>query len=379
MATTLTKSSAQTEVAVKIVDVDVHPTVMIDQFAAEIPEPWRTQYFGKSPAASISGLYGSVMSFHRLDTVPPSGGSPGTDPDFAAKQLFVDEKVDYAVLIPMGSTGAQVYNPELETAYLSGLNSYISQSWLGKYNANGRFKGSIAITPTDPTGAAREIEKWAGHPHFVQVSMPLGARTAFGHPDLDPIWRAAERNGLPIEFHFVSTAGPNWLTPVGWPAYYLEAHSSAAQHQAIAHVASLIFSGVFERFPKLKMLWVEAGYTWVAPLMSRLDNNWRRLGAEIPHLKRAPSEVIKEHMRFSTQPVEDVTPFSDLLRMLEFMDAKQTMCFSTDYPHHDGDDPAWILPRLPVAWREAIMGGNARELYGMPATRPVDSFDLARQ
>src|SRR5579862_5988456 len=100
MATTLTESSAQTEVAVKIVDVDVHPTIMLDQFASEIPEPWRTQYFGKSPSASITGLYGSVMSFHRLDTVTPSGGAPGTDPDFAAKQLFVDEKVDYAVLIP---------------------------------------------------------------------------------------------------------------------------------------------------------------------------------------------------------------------------------------------------------------------------------------
>ena len=62
MATTLTESATQTEVAVKIVDVDVHPTVMIDQFKDEIPEPWRTQYFGKSPAASISGLYGSVMS-----------------------------------------------------------------------------------------------------------------------------------------------------------------------------------------------------------------------------------------------------------------------------------------------------------------------------
>jgi hypothetical protein len=125
---------------------------------------------------------------------------------------------------------------------------------------------NVATGRSDPRGAARDIE--VGRSYALRAGLDSSWReNRVWHPDLDLIWNAAERNGLPIEFPFVSTAGSNWLTPVGWPACYLEAHSSAAQHQrSLTWQASLIFSGLFERFPKLKMLWVEAGYTWVLPV-----------------------------------------------------------------------------------------------------------------
>jgi len=322
----------------------------------------------------VGGLYGSVMSFHRENTAPPGGGAPGSDPDFAAHQLFADEGVDYAVLIPMSATSNQLTNPEAETAVLSGVNAHLADSWLGRHNGHGRFKGSIAVSPADPEGAAREIERWAGHEHFVQVGMPLASRVPFGNPRHDPIWEAATRHDLPVGFHFTTTAGMNWLTPAGFPSSYLEAHALAS-HQAMAHVASFVMEGVFERFPTLGLAWIETGFTWLLPLMWRLDNHWRDLRDEVPHVRRPPSEYIREHMRFSTQALDDVTPFSDLLRVMELIHGDELLVFSTDYPHHDTDDPDWLEARLPKAWRRRVMAENAIELYGLPRTRPRDAFD----
>ena len=374
--TTGTEQASEREVAVRVVDTDVHPTLSVDMFSEYIPEPWRSRYYRQS-LPMVGGLYGSVMSFHREDTAPPGGGGPGSDPEFAAKQLFVDEKDDYAVLIPMSASANQLTNPEAETAFLSGVNAFQAETWLGKHNWHGRFKGSIVVSPADPEGAAREVERWAGHPHFVQVGMPLGSRTPFGNPRHDPIWAAATRAGLPVGFHFTTTASMNWLTPAGFPSSYLEAHALAS-YQAMTHVASFVLEGVFEKFPALKLAWIETGFTWLLPLMSRLDNNWRDLGHEVPLVKRAPSDYIKDHMRFSTQALDDVTPFTDLVRVMELVEGERILIFSTDYPHHDTDDPDWLEARLPKAWRHRVMAENAIELYGLPRTRPWDTFDDQR-
>jgi predicted TIM-barrel fold metal-dependent hydrolase len=379
---TVTASSAAAagaEVRVEVVDADVHPSFFVDSFVEHIPEPWRSRYF-RRPLPMVGGLYGSVMSFHREDTMPPGGGGPGSDPEFAARQLFLDERVDYAVLIPMSATANQLTNPEVETAFLAGVNGHQHETWLGAHNGHGRFKGSICVSPADPEGAAREIERWAGHPHFVQASIPLGSRVPYGNPRHDPLWAAAARHNLPIGVHFTTTASMNWLTPAGFPASYLEAHALAS-HQAAAHVASLVLEGAFEKFPGLRFAWIETGFTWLLPLMWRLDNHWRELGSDVPLVRRPPSEYIKEHMRFSTQALDDVQPFSDLVRVMELIDGERVLIFSTDYPHHDTDDPDWLAVRLPKEWRHRVMAGNALELYGLPATRPHDAFDeeLARR
>ena len=373
MAITVDAPSGTGTKRVEVVDVDVHPTLTLNCFAEYIPEPWRSRYF-RRPAPMVGGLYGSVMSFHREDTVPPGGGGPGSDPEFAAKQLFVDEGVDFAVLIPMSGTSNQLTNPEAETAFLSGVNSYLAESWLGEHNRHGRYKGSIAVSPADPEGAAREIERWAGSEHFVQVGMPLGGRYPFGNPRHDPIFEAATRHNLPLGFHFTTTASINWLTPSGFPASYLEAHALAS-HQAMAHVTSFILEGVFDRFPTLKLAWIETGFTWLQPLMWRLDNSYRDLRQELPHLKRRPSEYVKDHMRFSTQALDDVTPFSDLVRVMDLIGGRDILIFSTDYPHHDADQADWLRTRLPKEWRRPIMSDNALVLYDLPESRPRDVFD----
>ena len=84
----------------------------------------------------------------------------------------------------------------------------------------------------------------------------------------------------------------------------------------------------------------------------------------MPHLKRAPSEYLREHIWVSTQPMEEPERPEHLVDMIDWI-GHDRILFATDYPHWDFDDPRFALPSfLPEATRAAIFGGNARKLYG---------------
>ena len=76
-----------------------------------------------------------------------------------------------------------------------------SWTWLGRYNGDGRYKGSITVNHNDPLEAAREIERCAGHPHMVQVMTDSGARALFGQRQYYPIYEQCDRYGLPLAIH----------------------------------------------------------------------------------------------------------------------------------------------------------------------------------
>jgi predicted TIM-barrel fold metal-dependent hydrolase len=75
--------------------------------------------------------------------------------------------------------------------------------------------------------------------------------------------------------------------------------------------------------------------------------------------------VAREHVRLSTQPLEHTDGHDELLwEMLEAAGAPDVHCFASDYPQWDFDDPAFMLKRLPDAWRERVLRENAAALYG---------------
>ena len=150
----------------------------------------------------------------------------------------------------------------------------------------------------------------------------------------------------------------------GPPTFYIEWHTLGSACSTMAHLVSLLCHGVLERFPTLRVLFIEGGVAWLPAVLWRLDTNWRGLRAEVPWLARKPSEVVREHIRFTTQPLEHTDGRDDLLfEMLEEVGAPDILCFASDYPHWDFDAPAQMLARLPRAWREKVMHENAAGLY----------------
>ena len=121
----------------------------------------------------------------------------------------------------------------------------------------------------------------------------------------------------------------------------------------------------FERLPGLKVVMVEGGFAWAPPLAWRLDKNWHRMRREVPEVRRPPSEYMREHVWYTTQPIEEPETPRDLLDVIRWIGADRLL-FSSDYPHWDFDDPRYAFKAKPspedVA---AIFSGNARRLYGL--------------
>ena len=115
-----------------------------------------------------------------------------------------------------------------------------------------------------------------------------------------PVYAAIEETGLPLAFH----AGPTWED--AWMKTmnrFLSMHAISFVHCNIVHMTNWLVNGLPERFPRLKVIWVESGLAWVPFLMQRLDHEYLKRTSEAPLLKRPPSEYMRE-MYYTSQPME---------------------------------------------------------------------------
>jgi predicted TIM-barrel fold metal-dependent hydrolase len=128
-------------------------------------------------------------------------------------------------------------------------------------------------------------------------------------------------------------------------------------------MTSILFQGVPERFPNLKLVFQEAGVFWIPQMMWRLDSEYSMRRPEVPWLKKPPSEYIKSFY-FGTQPLERVPHEKYLKYCFEMIDAERTLVFATDWPHSDFDSPLVIerMSFLSAEGKAKILGGNAQQV-----------------
>jgi predicted TIM-barrel fold metal-dependent hydrolase len=366
---TVPPDTASHTVPVTIVDTDVHPVpVSADVLKSYAPAEWVDKIWPTGRAVTPQSYFYDTPDAYksmsmRVDSMPPGGGFAGTDPEFAAQQLLVDAGVSIAMLEPM----CDHQLPQHEHVMKSTYNDWLADVWLNQNNAHGRWRGAISVSAQTPTDAAREVERWGGHPYMAEVLMtPQTRGIPFGNPHFDPLYEAAARNGFPIATHLMGQTPFELIPvyPVGNPAHWHDFFASWPLLY-VSHLMSLVFDGAFDRHPELRVVFVEGGFTWAMPTMSRMDRIWEHRKADLPHVRRRPSEYVREHVRFTTQPLEEVE-VETYLEYLDMMDMGDNIMFSTDYPHWSYDSPAWAINRFPSDQRERIMKGNATELYGLP-------------
>jgi uncharacterized protein len=356
----------------RLIDTDVHQA--LPDLQRRLPRHWRDRWLSVGLGAGTG--YVNPRGVLRRDTVSPRGGAPAADPAFVVEDHLERYGIDYAVLtgpfvLPLGT------DPDYLNAVASAANDLTADVWL---TASPRFRGSILVNSDDPGAAVREIERLGGRAEFVQVLMATTTRQPCGQRRYHPIYEAAAAHGLPVALHpgaeGSGTAGPP--TPVGYPTRYLEWHTLLPL-TAMAQLTSLVCEGVFVRFPSLTVVLVEGGLSWLPHLMWRLDKNFKALRDTVPWLTRRPSDYIRDHVRFTTQPIEEPDDPNQLVAVLAMMTAERTVMFSSDYPHWDNDNPLYLLRRLDAGVRMRIMAETAAELYGLPAgpsatdERPVRS------
>jgi predicted TIM-barrel fold metal-dependent hydrolase len=354
---------AQSKLA--IADCDIHPRTLghkalypwmekrwqdhLETFGATFRQPW--EQGPAYPKAQPNAC--------RRDAWLTDGRPPGSDLAFMAEQHLNPNNVTLGILNPLGS-GQGAQNPDLSNAICRATNDWEVAAWTSK---DRRLKASVVVPYEDPQAAVKEIERWAGHPDFAQVLLLTRTAEPLGQRRYWPIYEAAQAANLVVGIHAFGYGGYP-ITAGGWPSFYIEEMVGHAQcSQSV--VTSLVLEGVFERFPSLKVVLIEGGVAWAAALAWRLDAQWKKLKQELPTLKHLPSEYMRRNVWFTTQPIEEPDPRSQLAETFDWIGWDRIL-FATDYPHWDFDDPAHALPiRMTEPQRRAVFLDNAKTVYGV--------------
>jgi len=348
-----------------LIDCDVHEDVPNE--AAILPymsAEWRefASLGGVMLADGTKSFSMNPWGYHRHDSVPPDGGAPGSSLPFLAEQLLDPHDVTNAVLTGdwMSLYLGALANPHLGRETARALNDYRAEHWLDQ---DERLLGSICVPVQVPEWAADEVRARADDTRFVQAILSSNPHSfAFGHPIFDPLHRALAETGRPFGIHSLgqsaASAAPAHLAG-GSPVYYVEYHGGGGQ-EMMSQAMSFIYNGVFERYPDLKLVLIEAGsVAWVAPFLKRLDTDFKGLRREVPWCKKLPSEYFASNIRVTTQPFDHDRADDLMLKALDDYGAEDFLLFATDYPHWDADVPLRALQAMPRSWRDKVACRNA--------------------
>jgi predicted TIM-barrel fold metal-dependent hydrolase len=350
-----------------IVDCDIHPAFKkpSDLFPF-LPARWREHMitFGEHLRQGLSGQLAwprMMASGQRVDAFPEEG-PPGSDLNLMRRQHLDANGVEVGMLMQLSKGGMEERNLEFAAALSRAINDWQLETFV---KPEPRLKAGIVVPQEDAAFAASEIERLAPDRSFSQVIVSPRSSDPLGHRRYWPVFEMAERCNLPIALHVQGFSGGHASTGSGWPTYYMEEHyatTTGMQHT----LTSLVFEGVFERFPRLKVVLIEGGFAWAPALCWRMDKHWERMRAEVPHVKRPPSEYVRESVWFTTQPIDEPDIPQHLAEVVDWLGWERLM-FSTDYPHWDFDHPQHTFKfALTEEQKAKVFRDNAKKLYGLP-------------
>ena len=342
-----------------VIDCDVHANVpSMQALLPYLDEQWRDSVIdrGLNSLDSISYPPNAPLTA-RADWRGKAGEPPNTLDMLRTRAL---DRWNIEVAICNCLYGVQLlFSEDMAAAFARAVNDWVAREWLDK---DKRLRGSIIAPMQNTDYAVAEIERCAPDQRFVQILVLAMGEAPLGRREYWPVYEAAERHGLPIGIH----AGSSYrhaVTSLGWPSWYVEDYCANAQGFQ-AQVASLVCEGVFVKYPKLKVVLIESGVTWLPAFLWRLSKFWRGVRAEVPWVDRSPSEIVRDHVRLTIQPFDGPNDPKAVAQLIDHLQSDDMLLFSTDFPHwqFDGDE---IMPAgIPEKLHGKILRDNALATYG---------------
>jgi uncharacterized protein len=341
-----------------VIDCDIHCVVpSVDVLLPYLPAYWQEQI-------AISGFKGPVDEAYPASaatSVRPGAalpdGTAGSSLALLRTQVLEPWRVEWGVL-NCAYAIESIHNPDAAIALASAVNDWQIASWLDQ---EPRLRASIVVPSQLPDAAAAEIDRRAADERFVQVWLPVRAAAPYGNRRYWPIFEAATRHNLAVGIGFGGAPGTPPM-PSGWPSTYLEEYAGMASVFQ-SQLMSLICEGVFDRFPDLRVVLIEGGFTWLPSFLWRLDKEWKALRREVPWVRRLPAEYVHEHVRFTLQPLDGPPDERQFREVIAQLGADDLLLFSTDYPHWHFDKPEAALPPVEAPLLAKILRDNALAFY----------------
>jgi predicted TIM-barrel fold metal-dependent hydrolase len=238
------------------------------------------------------------------------------------------------------------------------------------------LRGVAMMNVDDPEEAAGELRRAKEHGlvgAFIPTALPVG--TTYADPEFDVFWSAAQELATPISLHFgavragAANSDAEFTTATLTRTYFI-----TVEDYAKASLADMLFSGLFDRFPKLRVGSIEHELGWIPHFLDRLDYTYtQRQGNHMfPKLKDGmlPSDHFRRNIFCSFQ--EDALGITYRRTI-----GLEGLMFGSDYPHTESTYPksreimAARLEGVPEEEQRLIVFDNVNNLYGLGVDRSV--------
>lgn len=344
------------------IDCDIHPTPARDGDVTQfLPEEWREFHAlyrnqPRLPLHNMDMYPGIEPNIARRDSYPPEGGLPGSSLEFMRDQHLDPYEVEIGILQPLSPNGGNQRNVQYGAVLASAVNEWQLAYFVDK---EPRLRASLTVCSDDAESAVAEIRRRGNDMRFAQVGLNQRASEAQGRRRYWPIYAAAQDYDLPLGIHTGGNSGAPPLGGAGWASFHVQQHQAGHAGQA-ALLLSMLTEGVFEEFTSLRLVLVEGAFSWLPALMWRLDRIWQKMRSEMPNVRRPPSEYIRERVWVSSQPMDVFKEPAHLKQIIDWI-GWDRLCFATDYPHWDFDDPQHAFPfQMTPEQKRMVFTDNAR-------------------
>ncbi len=277
---------------------------------------------------------------------------------------FLDaEGLDYQILFPtLGLLWeGEVQDPGLAAALCRAYNTWAFEVCSGHLD---RLFPAAHISLRDSALAVQEVQRVAKlGAHTIMVgSAPVNGKS-FGHEDYDPIWAAAEDANVAVTIH---PAGNKEYLGSAWyknrnPGFMFISMGNIQDPRM--SLSTMIYDGVFERFPELRAATVESMGSWVGEWIERFDYRYQYM-RHTSQMKRPIREYFARNIWINADPSEKLFPL-----IVQFV-GDEKFFVGSDYPHAEGftkpiETMRGLLSGLPAASLDKILGANAAAFYGI--------------
>jgi predicted TIM-barrel fold metal-dependent hydrolase len=349
---------------IEFVDADAHvvEAELIPECPKRWPEAFRVDAAGMLRTEGrrypeFEGPGAGCPPAHGLTTAP--GVNPYT-PEGALANADQDG-IDRMVFFP--SFGLRC--PSIENRVVAREFAELYNEWIAGWcrRGRGRFHG-VAVLPVEWVDDAVAVLRRAKDLGLVCAMVPPALRTRnLDHPDLDPLYAAAVELDMPLGVH---GAPGIHLPKIGVDRFtnYVQVHCVSFPFDQMTAMTALLSGGVFDRHPRLRVAFLEAGVGWVPYFIDRLHEHFEKRGGWIPRgWRRDPRDYVEAgNVWVSCEPEEPILP-----AVVDVLGADFIM-YASDYPHWDSDFPHTVAAvrgrrDLSDAAKAEILGGTAARLY----------------
>ncbi|MDA0797811.1 MAG: amidohydrolase family protein [Chloroflexi bacterium] len=267
-----------------------------------------------------------------------------------------------SVLFPtLGLFSGFVKDPDYQAALCRAYNTWVASDICEP--SGGRLL-AVGLLPTHHEDAAEAELRRAKSLGLAGVMFPADGVHLLGHKRFDGVYGAAAELDFPVTVH--ASGSSNAPGADVFPKF-IQAHSVAHPFGIMRHFTSMMFEGVFDKFPSVKFAFLETGATWVPWWMDRLDEEYESRGAvDAPLVKNVPSSYVHTggNIFFGCESNERMLP-----QVMDVIGA-DTVMYASDYPHWDCEYPESLhkiqtREDLSDAQRRTLLHDTAARFYGI--------------